>query len=635
MGQLWDQLQTRETLTRGWHLARSDVRQDFSQDLYSTDVYGHDLKENIRETINRIRTDTYQVSPLFRIEVPKGTLSFRPGAVIPIQDRVVLSAITLLLAPHIDKQLPESVFSWRLKDPLPKRGPIFREGDITDLPFLRKRTIRIRVDPFEAWYRLWPEFDERTRELFRKEGYRFLATSDIAAYFENIQLPILRDQLLKHVHGEPEIVNLLIHFLETWAERTGDGRAHFRGIPQGNFISSFLGNFFLLPLDESLVEFCAARNAIYYRYMDDVRVFTKGRDDARVAVLRMARRLRELHLNVQTAKTRIYDESRKEVSSFLIDARVDALNEMIGDLEKKYKHKAPPIDERQVILDNLSGVAKTATPSGQKIKGTRNALEGLSLRCFGRWTYAHMLAGSHAYANRLLTEISKSADDKLTRKLVSTTKRFPQKRGIQNQILAMIRNGQIIFPYQEAECLRAIRYLSTITHEIREHAWGRLVDEEKERYLRMQSAYLLSRELIEIPELDSLQELFEGESDPYVQTAIATILVQRRKDNQDIVQSLYFHPNEKIRNIGKFFRSVKNESEMAKKTLRNALKPQTAWVLCDYMPLIHLMGTSENPAIRMLLIDAIRTPRNEHPIGGLRAQLRGIFTRTRESLKTC
>ena len=502
MGQLWEQFLTKETLTRGWHLARTDVRHDFSEDLYSTDVYGQNLQNNIQETLNRIRTGSYQARPLFRIEVPKGALSFRPGTVIPIQDRVVLSAIILLLAPLIDQRLPEAVFSWRVKNPLPKKGPIFRESDITDLPFLRKRTIRIRVDPFESWYRLWPEFDERTRRQFQDEGFRYLATSDIAAYFENIQLPILRDQLLTYVHDESELVNLLINFLESWVERTSDGRAHFRGIPQGNFISSFLGNIFLLPLDSSLSEFCKNRDSVYFRYMDDVRVFTKSRDDARIAVLLMARRLRELHLNVQTAKTRIYDERLKEVSKFLVDARVDTLSDMIDGIQHKYKWAEPSNGEKQEILDNLKHIARTEMPGGQKITGTRNALEGLSLRCFSRWIFAHMLIRSDAYVGRLLAEISKSADDKLTRKLVSTTKRFPRKRGIQTRVLRMIEEGQIIFPYQEAECLRAIRYLSTVSRDIQDHAWNRLIDAGNERYLRMQAAYLLSRTTIEIGRLD-------------------------------------------------------------------------------------------------------------------------------------
>ena len=230
MGKLWKQLLTPETITRGWHLARDDVRQDFSEDLYSTDVFGQELSQVVQETINRLKTDSYQPRPLFRIEVPKGSLAFRPGAVVPIQDRVVVSAIILLMAAELDKKLPSTVFSWRLKDPIPKRGPIFRESDITQLPFLKRRTIREEVDPFEGWYRLWPDFDQKTRKVYREEGYRFLATSDIAAYFENIQLPILRDSLLRHLPNEIQLVNLLCLFLEAWCDRTGSGRAHHRGI---------------------------------------------------------------------------------------------------------------------------------------------------------------------------------------------------------------------------------------------------------------------------------------------------------------------------------------------------------------------------------------------------------------------
>ena len=92
---------------------------------------------------------------------------------MPIQDRVVLSAIILLIAPELDKKLPETVFSWRVKNPLPdNKKSIFRETDITDLPFLKKETIRREFDPFEGWYLLWPEFYEKTRKVFKEDDYR-------------------------------------------------------------------------------------------------------------------------------------------------------------------------------------------------------------------------------------------------------------------------------------------------------------------------------------------------------------------------------------------------------------------------------------------------------------------------------
>ena len=632
MGKLWKELLTKETITRGWHLARSDVRQDFSEDLLSTDIYALDLAHHVQETINRLRTNTYQSRPLFKIEVPKGPLAFRPGAVIPIQDRVVLSSIVLLMAADVDKKLPSSVYSWRLKDPVPKKGPIFRETDITDLPFLKKKTIREEVDPFEGWYRLWPVFDKDTRRLFQDEGYRYLATSDIAAYFENIQLPILRDYLLKHLPHETELVNLMFLFLEGWCDRTVDGRAHHRGIPQGNFISSFLGNIFLLPLDEAFVRLEKELDIKYFRYMDDVRIFTKSREDARRCILIMARILKSLHLNVQTAKTKIYDEAQGEISRLLIDDRVDDLSELIDGIQQNWTGKIVPANAKKVYLKKLSEIAKRDSAFGQKIIGARSPLEGLSLRAFNRWMTAHSILESDLYVSRLLSEISKSADSKLTRKLITTARRFPKKRAIEISLMKMIKNKQIIFPHQEAEALRALRYLSTLKIETIKHCWNRVISNTSDRYLRMEAAYLLSRTNLSKVRIDRLTELFRTEPDTYVQAAMAGLLVQRRERNQEIVRMLVFHPNEKVRDIGKLFRYAKNNPNFARDTLRHALRKEIPWVLCDNMPFLHLMAVSGDSTVRSMLLEAIRVPRYKHQIGGLRDILKDIYTRTRESL---
>lgn len=343
MGELWEKLLTKETLVRGWHLARLDVRNDFAEDLYSTDVYGLDLDLRIKETLSRLRTETYQPRPLFRLEVPKGSLGFRPGSVISVQDRVVVSSIVLLIAEKVDNQLPDSVYSWRLKRPLPKKGWIFKESDsITSFTFLKKKTIHKRFYPFKSWYDIWPVFDKETRLAYTKEGYRYIATSDIAAYFENIQLPILRDLLLQYLPDEQQIVNLLFSFLGSWTHKTSDGRIQLRGIPQGNFVSSFLGNIFLLPLDLKFTNFEKNHDAKYFRYVDDVRIFTKRIEDARLSVFMMDRELRRLHLNVQTAKTKILDHKAGEISRAFIDDRIDEITQLLEEIENNYKNKNIP-----------------------------------------------------------------------------------------------------------------------------------------------------------------------------------------------------------------------------------------------------------------------------------------------------
>jgi CII-binding regulator of phage lambda lysogenization HflD len=195
-----------------------------------------------------------------------------------------------------------------------------------------------------------------------------------------------------------------------------------------------------------------------------------------------------------------------------------------------------------------------------------------------------------------------------------------------------MEEGKIIFPYQEAEFLRAIRYLSTLSDDIQEHAWSRLIDANRDRYLRMQASYLLARTELSKQRLNALLARFEKEADPYVQVAMSLLLVQRKENNQEIIRSFVFHPNEKVRNAGKFYRSVKNDLTTARDTLRHAFRPEIPWILCDNMPLIHLMAASVNAKVRALLVETIREPRLHHPIGGLREPLKHLFTTTRQSL---
>jgi len=623
---LWKRIITTEVLKRGWHLARLDTKQDFTEDLYSSDSFGIDLDARLLEIINRLKTNTYQPQPLLRNEVPKGPLGFRPGAVIPIQDRVVVSSIIYLIAPKLDKAFPDSVYSWRIKEPLPKRGPIFKRTDIADLPYLKKRTIRIAIDPFESWYEMWPQFDLISRRAFEEEGYKFLATSDIAAYFENIQLPILRDHLVSALPKEPQIVNLLFHFLESWAIRTVDGRAHLRGIPQGNFISSFLGNFFLLPLDEAFETFGEKFDIKYFRYMDDVRIFTRRLADARRAVFHMDRQVRQLHLNVQTAKTRIYDETRREITQFLIDPRVDELSEMIDQIQSLLKEGELSMFEKERFLLSLKNISKEPGSNGQKITGNRGPLEGLTMRAFGRWAHAHQLLLDGYFIGRLLYEFRRNPDMKVSRRLVSAAQRFPRRASIQSEVLDFINSEENIFEHQEAECLRAVRYLRRINPQTVEHCKERLHNRSKTAYLRMQSAYLLSRVEHDSQYLKRVRRLFDSEDDPYVQVALSTVIVQSPGGLDRFVESMLLHPNNKIRDVGKLYSFLQTNVGLARDRIKHIFRKETPWMICDNMALIFLMGYTKNDVIRHAISKAVDQHGRNHPILDIRFILMKLYS---------
>jgi retron-type reverse transcriptase len=247
---LHSKLLSLDLLKRAWHLARNDSRADFIYDAYRYNDYAFRLEENLKGLLLKLEAGTYRPQPILEIDVPKSNLAVRPGSVVEIEDRIVLFAILCLIAPILDKKLPPTVYSNRLKDKSDKEN-LFKDTEILDFPFLKKTTIQTRLQIFEPWYGQWPQFIEQSQYTFQKEGYNFLSIADISAYFENINLEILRDILLRYLPKEQRIVNMLMSIYEDWVLKTPDGRSVGRGIPQGNSASSFLANIYLLPLDEA------------------------------------------------------------------------------------------------------------------------------------------------------------------------------------------------------------------------------------------------------------------------------------------------------------------------------------------------------------------------------------------------
>src|SRR5438034_10215967 len=100
-------------LRRSWHLARNDSRSDFIFDPYRFSDFAFRLDEQLAAMSQSLQNRTYHPTPLLTIDVPKSSLSVRPGSAVPIDDRIVLFAIAQLIAPCLDKKLPPNVYSLR------------------------------------------------------------------------------------------------------------------------------------------------------------------------------------------------------------------------------------------------------------------------------------------------------------------------------------------------------------------------------------------------------------------------------------------------------------------------------------------------------------------------------------------
>jgi len=162
---LFKKLTSLDLLRRAWHLARNDARDNFMYDSFRYADFAFRLDAYLEALAEDIRRETYQPKPLYLIDVPKSSLSVRPGTVISIEDHIVLFSIVLLIAHRLDRKLPENVYSWRVKEE-PSKKEIFKDKEFLKFPFLKRKTIERHVEITEPWYGVWPKFIQDARYAY-------------------------------------------------------------------------------------------------------------------------------------------------------------------------------------------------------------------------------------------------------------------------------------------------------------------------------------------------------------------------------------------------------------------------------------------------------------------------------------
>ena len=222
-----------------------DARYDFIRLPTEIAVFEARYQENVRYLQESIKQGTYEIKNLRRIWVPKRGFFLRPGSLAHLEDRILFQAIVDKMAMELEALLPpfeqQVVFSSRLAQDLQSKS-MFRH-------------------PRNQWI----DFQRKAVEYCEEPGARFALVSDIASYFENIDLRLLADTLtssgisLTYVEAVRQI-------LTKWA----NGRT--RGLPQMLAPCSLLGNVYLSQVDKSMV----LLGYKYIRYVDDIRIFVSS-----------------------------------------------------------------------------------------------------------------------------------------------------------------------------------------------------------------------------------------------------------------------------------------------------------------------------------------------------------------------
>jgi hypothetical protein len=286
-------------LELAWHRTRFDIPDRvFVTNPYLIELIEQDLQAylaGIREQIVR----GYAPSPSGTCHEPKGKWQVRPGALLRLSDEVVFNALVGSSFPQITGRL-----QWSQGDP--------------DVAY-QLDNVSTAVRWVKRDFVIWQEWREKSLEKLKTA--EFVLMADIAAFYENIDLPRLSSDL-RSIGMQDEATKLLAACLNRWAEPRG------KGIPQGRSASDILAKLYLDSIDHNL------RNEgfSHLRYVDDVRIFCKDIREAKQALLKLSELLRLRGLNFQSAKTKIYrsDEALP---------RIDGVNRVIEHIHRELQQE--------------------------------------------------------------------------------------------------------------------------------------------------------------------------------------------------------------------------------------------------------------------------------------------------------
>ncbi|MBI3263931.1 MAG: group II intron reverse transcriptase/maturase [Acidobacteria bacterium] len=271
---LIDKVYAPRTLRAAWQHVKANAGAA-GVDHVTIAMYERDLDRNLAQVAQQLRDGTYRPQAVRRTWMDKpGSRDQRPLGIPTVRDRMVQTALRLVLEPIFERQFAAQSYGFR-----PGRGC--------------KDALR-RVD------------------TLRTAGYTWVVDVDLRSYFDSIPHQPLLARVRAHV-ADGRVLALLEHFLtqgvmeglETWTPE--------EGTPQGAVVSPLLANIYLDPLDHDMAE--AGYEVV--RYADDLVVLCRTEAEAQQALARIIAWTQAAGLTMHPQKTRLVDATHPGGFDFL------------------------------------------------------------------------------------------------------------------------------------------------------------------------------------------------------------------------------------------------------------------------------------------------------------------------------
>ena len=271
---LMDKVYARETLRRAYAQVKANGG-SAGVDHVSVEEFERHLEANLEKLSTDLRTGQYRPQGIRRVWIEKlGSKDKRPLGIPTVRDRVVQTALRMVLEPIFEREFATHSYGFR-----PGRGC--------------KDALR-RVD------------------ALLKQGYDWVVDADLKSYFDTIPHSPLVERVRVRV-SDGRVLELIQAFLTARVMETAEGWEPEEGTPQGAVISPLLSNLYLNPLDHHMAE----QGYEMVRYADDFVILCRDEAAAQQALAEVQQWTQHAGLRLHPVKTRIVDARQAGGFDFL------------------------------------------------------------------------------------------------------------------------------------------------------------------------------------------------------------------------------------------------------------------------------------------------------------------------------
>ena len=260
---LIDKVYRQQTLKAAWHKVKGNAGAA-GVDGQSVKQFGWRAESYLAELEQALKAEEYQPEPIKRVEIPKAGGKMRPLGIPAVKDRIVQTALKLVIEPIFEREFEESSYGFR-----PQRSA--------------KDALR--------------EVDELIRQ-----GYTHVVDADLESFFDTIPHAALIRQIEERISDGRvlELIGLflsqdIIHGMKRWTP-TG-------GTPQGAVVSPLLANIYLHPLDRQMKQ----QGYRMVRYADDFVVLCRTAQQAQAVLEEVKSWVEQNGLRLNADKTHVGD----------------------------------------------------------------------------------------------------------------------------------------------------------------------------------------------------------------------------------------------------------------------------------------------------------------------------------------